>query len=110
METASERASTRSGTVGSAKRIIEGGSTSETPPTLVDTTNSPQEEASSRAMQKDSVSEQLKKTWPRTSTSATSYDNNTTMRHVVLTSDLVMRHSSEQLDAIMELVLLPHLF
>ncbi len=61
MTTASDIASNKSCTVGdSANFIMDGGSTSGTPPTQVDTTKSPQEAASRRAMQKDSVKEQLR--------------------------------------------------
>jgi hypothetical protein len=46
--------------LGSANFIMEGGRTSGTPPTFVETTKRPQDAASSRAMQKDSVREQFK--------------------------------------------------
>lgn len=45
METASIKASDKASTFGSAKLIIEGGNTSGTPPTFVDTTNNPHEAA-----------------------------------------------------------------
>jgi hypothetical protein len=64
-------ASESDSTLGSEKLIIEGGSTSGTPPTLVETTNKPQEAASNKAIQNDSVNEQFKKICPLTKTSLT---------------------------------------
>jgi hypothetical protein len=71
-DTACWRPRTNAITLGLHKTIILGGKTSGTPPTLVDTTSSPQLLAASKmAMQKDSVREQFKKTWPCRKTPAT---------------------------------------
>lgn len=61
----------RSCTSGLAWYAICGGNTSGTPPTSVVTTKSPQQAASRIAIQNDSVSEVLRKIWPRHSTSLT---------------------------------------
>mmetsp|Transcript_546 Transcript_546/g.1930 ORF Transcript_546/g.1930 Transcript_546/m.1930 type:complete len:218 (-) Transcript_546:426-1079(-) len=65
-------AATIASTSGGAKVIISGGKTSGTPPTAVLTTLSPQDAASSRAMQNASVREQFRKTSACTSTDRTS--------------------------------------
>mmetsp|Transcript_18598 Transcript_18598/g.42988 ORF Transcript_18598/g.42988 Transcript_18598/m.42988 type:complete len:350 (+) Transcript_18598:403-1452(+) len=69
---ASRTPRTSESTSGSHKTIMSGSRTSGTPPTFVETTSSPQLAASSMAMQKDSVSEQFRKTWHRRRTPATS--------------------------------------
>ena len=56
---------------GSAKLTIFFGKTSNTPPTLVETTNKPHDAASTIAIQNASVKEVLRKIWPRTRTSLT---------------------------------------
>jgi hypothetical protein len=63
-----DRASAKASGEGSANFIMEGGRTSGTPPTFVETTNRPQEAASKRAIQNDSVKEQLRKICPLTNT------------------------------------------
>mmetsp|Transcript_4398 Transcript_4398/g.9892 ORF Transcript_4398/g.9892 Transcript_4398/m.9892 type:complete len:279 (+) Transcript_4398:3-839(+) len=73
METASTSARQSASASGSANFIMLGGSTSGTPPTLVDTTNSPHDAASSSAMQKASVREQFRNICPLTNTSLTSW-------------------------------------
>mmetsp|Transcript_1230 Transcript_1230/g.4943 ORF Transcript_1230/g.4943 Transcript_1230/m.4943 type:complete len:281 (+) Transcript_1230:237-1079(+) len=68
---ASLSAATNASGSGSARNSRSGGSTSGTPPTPVATTRHPQHAASSMAMQKLSVSEQLRNTCARRSTSTT---------------------------------------
>lgn len=65
---ASDKASTKSPAFGSENLIMDGGRTSGTPPTRVDTTNSPHDAASNKAMQNDSVREQFRKICPLTNT------------------------------------------
>mmetsp|Transcript_28579 Transcript_28579/g.62582 ORF Transcript_28579/g.62582 Transcript_28579/m.62582 type:complete len:218 (+) Transcript_28579:320-973(+) len=69
---ASLTAPSRASAQGGASSSMWAGSTSGTPPTRVLTTSSPQLAASSNAMQKASVRDMLRKSWPRLSTRATS--------------------------------------